>query len=258
VRAATTGLPIQPSRLDPFLADVEIARKARPLERADLEGTSFALATDALLVRRDERWSALMPLKAAPQGGPDALIDPHSIRSALTAAGHSTAVLVDLKDATDRLYSGYLTDAIHLSLTGFAVMLGLLGFALRSPARVARVVVPLVAAIVVVIALHALAGSQLNILHLVGMLLIVAVGSNYALFFDQGSASRETGRIATLASLVLASATTVIGFGVLAFSKVPVLQAIGTTVGPGAVLALLFSAVLAGSPNVQSRERMAG
>jgi predicted exporter len=48
-----------------------------------------------------------------------------------------------------------------------------------------------------------------------------------------------------LSSLVLASTTTLIGFGVLAFSKVPVLQAIGATVGPGAVLALLFSAVLA-------------
>ena len=30
-----------------------------------------------------------------------------------------------------------------------------------------------------------LAGVQLTILHLVGMLLIVAVGSNYALFFDR-------------------------------------------------------------------------
>ena len=43
----------------------------------------------------------------------------------------------------------------------------------------------------------------------------------------------------------LPCSTTVIGFGVLAFSRVPVLQAIGATVGPGAVLALLFSAILA-------------
>jgi predicted exporter len=260
VRAATTGLPIQPSRLEPFLADVEAARQTRPLERPDLEGTGFALATDALLLRRGERWNALLPLKATQQGAAAAagMIEPHLISSALAAAGHGTALLVDLKGETDRLYAGYLTDAIRLSLAGFAVMLVLLGFSLRSPARVARVVVPLVAAIVVVVALHALVGSRLNILHLVGMLLIVAVGSNYALFFDQGGARRDAERIATLSSLVLASTTTVIGFGVLAFSKVPVLQAIGATVGPGAVLALVFSAVLAQRAPEQPREGQAG
>ena len=245
LEAATGDLPIRPERLRPFLADVEAARKARPLERADLDQTSFALATDALLVHREGRWSALLPLKAAQRGTADRAIDPEPIRAALAEAAQKNALLVDLKEETERLYASYLTEAIYLSLTGFAVMLGLLGLALRSPLRVLRVVTPLVAAVVVVIAVHVLAGSQLNILHLVGMLLIAAVGSNYALFFDQRIDGNGTNRVATLASLVLACTTTVIGFGVLAFAKVPVLQAIGATVGPGAVLALLFSAILA-------------
>jgi predicted exporter len=123
---------------------------------------------------------------------------------------------------------------------------------------VLRVVVPLMAAIVVVIALHALVGARLNILHLVGMLLIVAVGSNYALFFDLRGTRAGADNLTTLASLVLANATTVIGFGVLAFSQVPVLHAVGATVGPGAVLALLFSAILADNGGDQRRESMAG
>ncbi|MDQ2962988.1 MAG: MMPL family transporter [Pseudomonadota bacterium] len=257
LQEATGELPLRPERLRPFLADVEAARNARPLNRADLDGTSFALATDALLVHRGGRWSALLPLKMAQRGTAGPAIDPEAIRAALTEAGQKSALLVDVKGETDRLYASYLADAIYLSLAGFAVMLGLLGLALRSPARVLRVVVPLVAAVVVVIAVHVLAGSQLNILHLVGMLLIVAVGSNYALFFDQRADGNGMDRVATLASLVLASATTVIGFGVLAFSKVPVLQAIGATVGPGAVLALLFSAVLAEDRAERPREAMA-
>ena len=60
--------------------------------------------------------------------------------------------------------------------------------------------------------LAALAGVALGILHLVGLLLVVAVGSNYALFFDQ---LRETGDADadTLASLLLANLTTVVSFG---------------------------------------------
>jgi predicted exporter len=246
LRAATEGLPIRADRLRPFLADVEAARTAQPVRRADLEGSALAFAVDALLVQHGERWSALLPLKAVHAGAASYAIDPQPIRAALANVDRKSALLVDLKGESDRLYSGYLAEAIRLSLTGFAVILVLLWLALRSPARVLRVVAPLIAAIVVVIAGHALVGSRLNILHLVGMLLIVAVGSNYALFFDsRRAAATSLGEAGTLASLVLANTTTVIGFGVLAFSRVPVLQAIGATVGPGAVLALIFAAILA-------------
>jgi predicted exporter len=90
-----------------------------------------------------------------------------------------------------------------------------------------------------------LCGERLTILHLVGMLLIVAVGSNYALFFDDEAARRRTASAAlTLASLAIANLSTVIGFGLLAFSQVPVLEALGETVAPGTFLALIFSALL--------------
>jgi predicted exporter len=81
------------------------------------------------------------------------------------------------------------------------------------------------------------------------MLLIVAVGSNYALFFDRQTHAGEPGsQPLTLASLVIANAGTVIGFGLLSFSGVPVLVALGSSVAPGAFLALLFSALLSPLP----------
>jgi len=80
----------------------------------------------------------------------------------------------------------------------------------------------------------------------VGMLLIVAVGSNYALFFDRAATHPGEGSLPlTLASLVLANLATVIAFGVLASSSVPVLADLGSTVAPGTLLALLFAAMLA-------------
>jgi predicted exporter len=78
----------------------------------------------------------------------------------------------------------------------------------------------------------------------VGLLLVVAVGSNYSLFFDRQAPSGWD-RERTIVSLFFANATTLIGFGLLAFSGVPVLHDIGLTVGMGAFLALVFSAILA-------------
>ena len=119
--------------------------------------------------------------------------------------------------------------------------------------RVLRVVVPLAAAVVVVTAALALGGQQLIILHLIGLLLIVAIGSNYALFFVQSDDS-ETLAPRTYASLLFANVATVLGFGLLAFSSVPVLQALGMTVAPGVILALLFAAAFAAPQSTRARD----
>ena len=138
--------------------------------------------------------------------------------------------------------------ALRLALAGFAAIVLLLVIALRSLARMLRVVLPLALSVLAVVGLLAAAGRQLTILHVVGLLLTVAVGSNYALFFDRTRAQPHTGSVPrTLASLLVANLATVVTFGVLAVSRVPVLAHLGSTVAPGALLALLFSGMLAGS-----------
>ena len=61
----------------------------------------------------------------------------------------------------------------------------LLAVALRSVTRLARVLLTLALTVAIVIAVLHASGERLHLLHLVGMLLVVAVGSNYALFFDR-------------------------------------------------------------------------
>lgn len=250
LRQATIGLPARAELFAPFVADVAKAKSRAPLQRSDLNHTSFALALDSLLYRRGSGWNAVLPL-TAPSGQPAGIgILAAPVRAALAMAGQPNALLVDLKAESDHLYQGYLREAIMLSLAGLAGVALLLLFSLRSPPAVIRVMLPLLGAVVTVVAGLALCGQRLTILHLVGLLLIVAVGSNYALFFNKpggAAGTRPAPGITpqTLASLVFANLTTVAGFGLLGFSQVPVLQAIGTTVGPGAVLALIFSAVFA-------------
>lgn len=237
---ATDGLPLRAERLAPFIDDVAAARERPLLTRADLDGTSFALAVDSLLVEQRGRWIALIPLRAATVG-PHAHQVPIDLVRAAIADVAGRALLIDMKGESDRLYADYLREAAMLALAGIGAVVVLLALSLRSAPRVLRVLAPLAAATLVVVAGLVLAGVALTIMHLVGLLLVVAVGSNYALFFDGDSAPSSQ----TLASMLFANLTTVAGFGVLAFSSVPVLQAIGATVGPGAVLALVFAAILA-------------
>ena len=156
--------------------------------------------------------------------------------------------MLDLKEETDRLYAGYLHEAGMLSLGGSLAIVALLALSIRSLPGVLMVCAPLAGAVVLVIAGFALAGQRMNLLHLVGLLLVVAVGSNYALFFRymRHGGQANPAASATLASLVFANLTTVIGFGVLSVSRVPLLSALGTTVGAGAALALALSCVWLG------------
>jgi predicted exporter len=248
---ALGDLPLRPEKLTPFLDDAEAAAHMPLLTPEMLAGSTLGLAVESMLLQRHSGgtsgWIALLPLDA-PTTGPSAdRIEPAAIQQVLNDASQPRALFVDLSGESSRLYADYLDEAVLLSLAGLLAIVVLLAATLRSAARLARVLAPLMAAVLLVMAGLALAGERLTLLHLVGLLLIVAVGSNYALFFDraeqQGGSEPQT-----LASLLIANCTTVIGFGVLAFSKLPILHAIGITVGPGAVLALLLSAVLAGRP----------
>jgi predicted exporter len=239
---ALADLDLKEAELEPFIADVAAARSGPLLGQHDLRGTSLAAGFNALILRHHDRWSALLPLHAV-DGSAD--IDVARVGAALAAAHLADTQVLDLKAQADALYASYLKEAIRLSLCGFALIVLLLSATLRSARRTARVLAPLVLAVLCVAVVLNLCGERLTILHLVGMLLIVAVGSNYALFFDDEAARRRTASAAlTLASLAIANLSTVIGFGLLAFSQVPVLEALGETVAPGAFLALIFSALL--------------
>ena len=240
---ATAGLALRDERLQPFIDDVGAARRGALIDVADLAGTSLAAGLNALLLHHAGGWSALLPLHA-PRGPGAPQIDVPRAESALTAARLEDTRLLDLKTQSDALYAGYLREALRLSSAGLVVIVLLLAFTLRSVGRVLRVLAPLLLAVLVVAAGLTGAGQQLTILHLVGMLLIVAVGSNYALFFDREAGHEGPTAALTLASLAIANLSTVIGFGLLAFSQVPVLVALGTTVAPGTFLALVFAALM--------------
>lgn len=239
---ATKDLPIRTKVLEPFLKDVAVAHTKPLLTRADLEKTSMAMAVDAMLLNQGGRWSALIPLTAPESGN----INANQVRNALNQAHVANALFVDMKAESNRLYSSYMQEAILLSAYGLLAIVVLLLFVLRSITRVIAVIAPLAAAVLTVTAGLAIFGQQLIILHLIGLLLIVAIGSNYALFFNPPlNQGKDVISPRTYSSLLFANVATVLGFGLLAFSSVPVLQAMGVTVAPGVILALVFSAVFA-------------
>ncbi|MBP2302031.1 MMPL family transporter [Azospirillum picis] len=237
---ALQGLPFRADAFTPFLSDVEAARTRPPLTSASLDGTGLKLKLDSLLVRSGAGWTAMLPLRG--------VIDPAALAARLDGdPAAQGAVLLNLKEESDRLYRTYRQEALTLALIGAAVIAVLLALALRSARSLIAALMPLTAAVVITMALLTALGQTLSIFHLVGLLLVVGVGSNYSLLFERPEPSKAL-RERTVFSVVIANLCTVIGFGTLAFSTIPVLHGIGLTVAVGAFLCLAFAAVLGDQP----------
>ena len=262
VKQATAGGPLKAERLQPFVDAVQQARQRPPVDRAALQGSPLAPLVDALLFQVPDKpgapggWRAMLSLQngeartaAKPASGAASrpALDAPALRQAL--AGVPGVQVVDIKQELDGLYQRYLREAVWQALLGALAVVLLLAVSMRSIKRVLAVCQPLVLAVLLTLGVLLLAHVALGILHLVGLLLVVAVGSNYALFFDQFSNDPEANADPdTLASLVLANLTTVLSFGLIALSHIPALSAIGQVVAPGALLALLLSAAFVSMP----------
>lgn len=245
LQQALQGLPVRPERLEAFLADLQAARQHPPLLRKDLDGTAAGMMVDSMLVGRSTDFLVLMPLRPMADGPSGGSIPLDVVHAALRAQGLDTATVIDMVEESSSLFDGYRHEVLWLAGVGGLFILILLLVSLRSWIRTLRVVAPLVCAVACVVAALLLHGTQLTILHIVGLLLVVAIGTNYALFFDRGA---QTGsahdRQQAQVSLLIANLTAVGSFGLLGFSNVPVLVAIGGTVAAGTFLALVFAAIL--------------
>ena len=237
--AAMKGLPFKPGLFQPFLDAVGKAKTQEPVDLQTFRGTALGLKLDSLLVMHENRWVAVVPLRG--------VTDRQKFRDFLTAWGEQQTTYLDLKEESNRMVSLYRNETLRL--LGWGVLaIGLVLLAgLRVPATVLRVMLPIGSAIVVVAAsLHVL-GERFSLFHIASFLLVIGLGLDYALFFNRRDGTQaERGR--TVYGLVVCSTTTILVFGVLALSQIPVLRAIGLTTALGSLTCLVFAAFLAESP----------
>jgi len=100
--------------------------------------------------------------------------------------------------------------------------------------------VPAVLAAATALAVVVLIGYEVNLLHVVGLILVLSMGVDYGVFMVESRHHRD-GPAATVVSLLLACVSTVLSFGLLAMSTNPALRALGLIAGIGVLLSLLLA-----------------
>jgi predicted exporter len=237
---ANSTMPFRDDVFEPFVGDVAVARSLAPLTIEQLRAAGLGARVDSLLRPNGSRRAALVTL-----GGVS------SVGALRELAASASVTLLDVREASESLVARQRSGILR-SL-GFAVVLlvGVVALALRSRARVLRVLAPMAITILVVTAALSALGFSLTLFHLISLILVAGLGLDYALFFEH--AARDRGeQLRTLHAVLTCSVSTFMVFALLATSSLPVLRAIGLPVAIGVVSNFFLSMFLT-TPRAVSR-----
>jgi predicted exporter len=170
--------------------------------------------------------------------------DRQALKAVVAGWGEAAVTYVDLKEESSRLMREYRDRTLQLLGWGAVAIAVVLGIGLKSLLQLWRVLVPIVAGLIVVTGILNLAGESLSLFHVATLLLVISLGLDYALYFNR-AADHGDERRRTVFGLLVCSSTTILVFGVLAFSTIPVLHAIGLTAACGSLCCLLFAGFVA-------------
>lgn len=232
---ALQGMPFRKDLFAPFIADVATARGAPLLTPAAFESSLLGQRLAAMLVNRGDHFNGLATLS----GVHDA-----NALAALSTQTDGAARLLDLKDASESLVAEYRTRILHALLAATVLLVLTIAFALRSLRRAWHVLAPMTLATFMVLAVERMAGIPVSLFHLVALILAAGLGLHYALFFERDTGDIDEQR-RTLHATIVCVISALLVFGMLAWSSIPVLRAIGLTVSLGVAFHFCLSIMMA-------------
>ena len=150
------------------------------------------------------------------------------------------ALIADEGSLLAETYGHVRSRVMSLIGLGLVFVFALLLWRYRNARLGAAAMVPAILAAIVTTATFGWIGTPLNIFHAIGLALVLSMGVDYGIFVVEGRASR-TDAARSLVSVLTATVTTILSFGMLAVSSNPALRALGSTIALGMTLAFVLS-----------------
>jgi predicted exporter len=192
----------------------------------------------------------------AVQDGYAAIVMPLGANSAQASAFVTLAhalpgvIFVDKAASVSRLFGAYRFDSA-LWLAGAVVLVLALLIGRYGLNGGVRVVLPVLLAVAVSLAAFGYADVPLTLFNWLALMLVLGVGVNYAVFLREGCSRPDAHLGAVWTGVALSAATTLLSFGLLAMSAMPVLKSFGATLAAGIAVSVLLAPI--GMPEDRSR-----
>jgi predicted exporter len=201
-----------------------------PLAFEDLAASPLADLVRPLLVELGSDTAVITYL--------DGVRDPKALEAALAPVGG--VHFFDQRQFLNDVYAEFRTTTLEQLFigNGLVILLLLVRYRRLRPAIAAFFPCTLVA--LLLLGSFAALGVETNLLHVIGLDMVMGMGVDYGIFVvDSAADPEEMGT--TMLSVFVGSFTAILTFGVLAISKHPALRALGVTIGGGLFLSFLLA-----------------
>lgn len=235
LNSATTALPFKKNFFTPFVEDVTASKDLKPISVEEFKKTPLAKHIQQDLFFKDNNWVSIIRLSG--------ISNETALLNWVDAHAELKPHYLNLRQASSSLMADYQQTALTRLLIG-SLIIGFILLLVRPLKRMGSILLPVALAVLFSISIQVLLGTQLNLFHILALLLIVGIGLDYSLFFDRSWHSLEDYQH-RLHGIFISASSTLITFGILGFSDIPVLSALGQTVTYGVlgcfVLTLMFN-----------------
>lgn len=237
------------SAFSPFIDDIRTSKTMPVLSAEKLlnatMGNTMSNATSNLISDKiktllfqqelSSLWTAIIPLQG---------VQTNNLNLEALKKVNNKLKLLDLKTQSEEILAGYRNDALIWFFSGLILILAVLLISSKKPSALIPLALPFTGSVILTIASLLLMGYSLSIFHLVTLLLVVGLGIDYSIFtfFSHKNSEniKQASEVAQV-SVIICMISTIIMFGALGTSDLPVLKAIGLTASLGAAYAFLLT-----------------
>ena len=164
--------------------------------------------------------------------------DPNALRQRLQAL--EGVEYFDQAEYLESAYGGFRSKILEVVVIGLSGVLLLVWLRYRKWRLALAAFAPAAVSALTTLSVLSLFGVELNLLHVLGLMLVLSMGVDYGVFVVE-SVKGSTGTGEAMVGTIISAITTILSFGLLAMSSNPALQALGSTVAIGNSLSLVMA-----------------
>ena len=223
-----TSVAMAPEKIIALQQQYQAAAEHPPRAANLFDGSQLPVPPLWQVVNR-QHFAFYLLTRSAPMASLQSYAAEHDNVFVIDSIGLSTSAIQSLRESANRLL------ILAVVLVGLVMVLRY-----RKLGSLSMIAVPL-AAITLTLAIFAVSGVAVSLFHIMALFLVVGLGMDYVIFIADLRAQSQP----TLCAVVLSAFTSLLAFGLLSASQIPIVQAFGLTVLIGNSINFLGSLLLA-------------
>lgn len=227
------GAGFKPAAIQAHLQDFRAHRKDVLSFDQWLASPASAGLRDLWLGKVGQQWASMVRVREVDD------------QTALTqiVASHKNATLINRVAEVSALIGRYRHLTTWLLIGAYGLAWLLLCWPFGALGALTTLMPPMLASVAVA-ALFALTGWPFSLFNLLAMILLLGLGADYGIFLRMA----DTDQAPAMLAVALSAATTLLAFGLLAFSATPALHGFGLTLSLGLAITFLLASLIGGQP----------